>query len=351
MRIRRFTPALERLFNFVGTDRGRPLSDITHRLDYEGLVEDVQRVRESFTKIEREVASDSGRWYVVRISPYRSLDDGHDGVVITFFDNTRQKRVEEELREAKTVAEEANLTKATFLATLSHEFRTPLNAILGYTDLLQIEGLGQAQQHKVDRIRAGNWHLASMIDEILDFATVDRGQETLRTEQLDAREIAREACVLIEPTAVAKGLVFLVDLPDAPVELVTDSAKARQILANLCGNAVKYTESGTVRLRVATDGDRALFEVIDTGLGIAEGDRERIFERFWQVDRTSTRNFAGIGIGLAAARAYARLLGGDIDVDSEAGKGSTFTLWLPILSSAPESIPSSRPDLPEPIFG
>jgi two-component system CheB/CheR fusion protein len=330
MRIRRFTPAIAALFNFVATDQGRPFPDITHRLKYPELISDVKTVLISLERLEREVESDTGRSYIVRINPYHSLDGGSDGVVLTFFDNTVQHRIEQQLREATLVAENANLAKGAFMTTLSHEFRTPLNAILGFADLLDLEnGLTVVQNARVARIRAGALHLSSMIDEILSFAKLDGGHEVVQSERVDARMIAHEASALIESAAGAKGLEFVLDLPAAPVNLMTDRAKARQILINLCGNAVKFTHEGEVRLGVQTEGDRVTFEVRDTGMGIAPEYQQQIFERFWQVRSGSLAIAGGLGIGLAAAREYARLLGGDVQVSSELGIGSVFHFWLP----------------------
>ncbi|HEX6368926.1 MAG TPA: chemotaxis protein CheB [Longimicrobium sp.] len=330
MRIRRYTPAVEAIFNVTAADAGRPLAHITHRLDYPGLVDDARSVLASQRRMEREAASDAGAWYVVRINPYRALDEAIDGAVLTFVDITAQKRVEEELREAKEVAEQANLAKGTFLATLSHEFRTPLNGMLGYADILHLDGpLTPGQEKKVARIRAGGWHLATMIDEILSFAKLDAGQERVRIERTDARQIAHEAHALVGPLAAAKGLDFVLDLPDGTVELETDAGKATQVLVNLCGNAVKYTERGTVRLAARAEGEDVVFEVADTGMGIAAEHQAHIFDRFWQVDSAVTRSFGGMGIGLAAAREYSRLLGGDVKVESEVGRGSTFRVRLP----------------------
>jgi two-component system, chemotaxis family, CheB/CheR fusion protein len=330
-RIRRFTPAVTAFFNFVGADQGRTFSDITHRLDYDELESDVAAVLESLQRIERVVNSDTGKSYIVRINPYRSLDGGNDGVVLTFFDNSTQQRVEEELREAKVIAESANLAKGTFLSTLSHEFRTPLNGMIGYADLLQLGGgLTESQTVKVERIKAGGWHLVSMIDEILSFAKLDGGHEQVEPEPLDALVLARDAGALIEPAAETKGLAFVLDMPDEPVPIITDGGKARQILINLCGNAVKYTLDGEVRLRVIPGAERVTFEVCDTGIGIAAEHHARIFDRFWQIDGASTRSAGGMGIGLAAAREYARLLRGDVEVESELGAGTVFRLWLPV---------------------
>jgi two-component system CheB/CheR fusion protein len=330
LRIRRFTPTVAALFNFMPGDRGRPLAHITHRLHYPALVDDARGVLATLERMEREVASEAGDWYVARINPYRSPDGGVDGAVLTFFDITAQKRVEEELREAKVAADSANLAKGSFLATLSHEFRTPLNGMLGYADILHLDGpLNAEQERKVDRIKAGGWHLAGMIDEILSFALRDEGREQVRVERVDAREIARQARALVEGVATAKGLAFDLDLPADAVLMDTDAGKARQVLVNLCGNAAKYTEQGEIRLAVRSDGEHVVFEVGDTGIGIAPEHQARIFDRFWQVDSASTRSFGGMGIGLAAAREFSRLLGGDVEVESEVGKGSTFRVWLP----------------------
>jgi two-component system CheB/CheR fusion protein len=331
MRVRRFTPAVTRLFNFVATDQGRPLAHITHRLKYADLLEDVARVLRSLQRIECEVDSETDESYIVRINPYRSLDGANEGAVLTFFDNTVQHRISKELQAAKVTAETANLAKTTFLSTLSHEFRTPLNGILGYADLLEIgEPLTHEQRVRVERIKAGGWHLAAMIDDILSFAKLDAGHEVVELESIDAHAVAGEASALIVPAAHAKGLAFVTDTPDMPIEMVTDPGKVRQILVNLCGNAVKYTHTGRIQLSVRAVGRRVRFSITDTGIGIAPEHMDKIFERFWQVNGASTRAAGGMGIGLAAAREYARLLHGDVEVESTLGTGTTFHLWLPV---------------------
>ncbi|MEX2571142.1 MAG: CheR family methyltransferase, partial [Gemmatimonadota bacterium] len=339
MRIRRFTPSASTLFNFVAADQGRPLAHITHTLNYPDLLTDVESVLSSLVRIERSIVSDSGEWYIVRINPYRSLEQRVEGAVLTFFNATAQKRVEEELREAKLVAESANLAKGTFLATLSHEFRTPLNGILGYADLLAFDGhLNPAQEQKVVRIRSGVWHLDSMVNEILAFAKLDEGRETVRTESFDARAIAKDAAILVEPAAKAKGLDLIVTVPEEPIEVETDGGKVRQILINLIGNAVKYTDQGAITVRVEEAGELVVFEVRDTGPGIALENHELIFKRFWQVDGSATRPFGGLGVGLAAAREFSRLLGGDVEVESVLGEGSTFRLLLPAVTTEPQVV-------------
>jgi two-component system, chemotaxis family, CheB/CheR fusion protein len=330
MRIRRFTPTVAELFNFVATDQGRPLAHITHRLDYAELLGDARSVLATQERIEREVSSDTGEWFIVRINPYRSAEGEADGVVFTFFDHTAHRRVQEELREAKIVAESASANKGSFLATMSHEFRTPLTAMLGYADILDLDGpLTAGQIERVDRIKACGWHLTAMINEILTFAKLDEGRETVTYEMADARLIARETKVLVESAAATKGLQFVLTLPDDAIALETDGDKVRQILVNLCGNAIKYTERGRVRLEVRAEGNLVVFEVHDTGIGISPEDLPHVFDRFWQADHATTRSFGGLGIGLAAAREFSRLLGGDVEVESEVDRGSTFRAWLP----------------------
>ncbi|HET7274781.1 MAG TPA: HAMP domain-containing sensor histidine kinase [Longimicrobiaceae bacterium] len=278
--------------------------------------------------------SEAGRWFSVRLHPYRSADDRIDGVVATFYDITERKRLAIEADAAKELAQEANRVKGVFLATLSHEFRTPLNGMLGYVDLLLFEkDLSEVQIGRVERIKHGVWHLARMIDEILAFAKLDAGREDLAWEKVDARKIVEEAAELVEPGAHAKGLKFTMKLPDSAIEIETDSGKARQILVNLLGNAVRYTESGEVSFDLRLDdgdGDRAVFTVRDSGIGIANENQELVFDRFWQVRGGLTRTAGGTGLGLAAAREFSRLLGGDVLVSSELGKGSVFSLWLPV---------------------
>jgi two-component system, chemotaxis family, CheB/CheR fusion protein len=329
-RIRRFTPAAAGIFNFVDGDQGRPLSHFTHHLDYDELIADAEGVLQSLDKVEREVTSDTGESYIVRISPYRSLDGGSDGVVLTFFDHTAQHAIKEELRAAKRTAESADMAKGNFMATLSHEFRTPLTAIIGYADLLQAVGpVSAVQSQHAERIKVGAWHLADMIDELLGFVKMDAGQMDVESEALDARRIGREAADMTESLAVAKGLSFVLDVPDAAVPLVTDAGKARQVLINLCGNAVKYTDTGRILVVLRAEPTRVVFEVHDTGIGIAPEHHVPIFDRFWQVDGASTRSANGLGIGLAAAREFARLLGGDVHLENSSAGGSTFTFWLP----------------------
>jgi PAS domain S-box-containing protein len=229
-------------------------------------------------------------------------------------------------------AVEANRSKRDFLAVMSHELRTPLNAILGYTDLFLAgipEPLPGAFEPQMQRVQTAARHLLSLIEEILTFARLEGGQEEIRREPTSAAALAGEACALVEPLALERGIGFDVRAPAPDVPLNTDRRKARQILVNLLGNAVKFTERGEVSLSVDSDAATVRFRVRDSGIGIAPEDRERIFEPFWQAQQGLVRERGGSGLGLSVARQLARLLGGDVTVESTPGEGSTFTLHLP----------------------
>ena len=232
-------------------------------------------------------------------------------------------------------AASANRAKSEFMATMSHELRTPLNAILGYTSLLADEITGPVsgpQQEQLLRIRASATHLLGLIDEVLSFSRLEAGREQLSMQEVDVRAVFEEAASLVRPMAAAKKLPIVLELPadvDGPLLLETDQLKLRQILVNLLTNALKFTDHGTVSLAADTDGDDLLFRVRDTGIGIPAAHLERVFEPFWQVEQAASRRVGGTGLGLSVTRRLARLLGGEVTVESVPGEGSTFTVRLP----------------------
>jgi signal transduction histidine kinase/CHASE3 domain sensor protein len=225
----------------------------------------------------------------------------------------------------------ASDAKSAFLASMSHELRTPLNAIIGYQSLLQ-DGLSgpvtDPQVTQLSRIRASADHLLSLIDEVLTFSRVDVGKELVQCEQVQLRPIVTEAINMVAPVAGARGLKLKDESAD--VELYTDSFKVRQILLNLLSNAVKFSDRGAIAVRSKVDHDKVAISVSDSGIGIAEQNLERVFDPFWQVEQRSTRRAGGTGLGLSVSRSLARLLGGDVMVESELGKGSTFTAVIPL---------------------
>lgn len=237
----------------------------------------------------------------------------------------------------------ASAAKSDFLAVMSHELRTPLNAILGYADLvlLGVPGdIAQKTRNYVERIRTSAQDLLRLVDEVLSFARLESGKEAIRLEIVDVNILVREAVALVEAAAEAKGIQLSVQLPDTPVEIETDGWKVRQIVSNLLSNAVKFTAQGGVEVTVVTDPTGPCVHVRDTGIGIPAEHIDHIFDPFWQVEQTSTRRYGGAGLGLGVARELAKLLGGDLTVESEVGVGSTFTLRLPV-RRAREAKPSA----------
>jgi signal transduction histidine kinase len=238
-----------------------------------------------------------------------------------------------ELSDAVTRAEAASRAKTDFLAVMSHELRTPLNAIVGYADLLQTEVSGpltDVQRAHLARIRSSSFHLLDLIQDVLSFSRIEAGREDLRVADVDVQKLVRDAHAYVEYECARKGLQQELHLPEERIVMVTDPAKLRQILLNLLNNACKFTDNGHVRLRVRRDGEAVLFEIDDSGPGIAAQNLEMIFEPFTQVDQSKTRNKGGAGLGLPVSRRLAHLLGGDLRVHSKVGEGSTFTLRLPL---------------------
>jgi signal transduction histidine kinase len=229
-------------------------------------------------------------------------------------------------------AQDADRAKSRFLATVSHELRTPLTALAGYGELLadQVIGpLSEAQLDVLERMRSVTAHLAAVIEEVLAFSSLDEGREIVRLSDFLAADLIRATATVIEPLAKQKHLDFRCDVPDAPIRITSDIDKIRQILVNLAGNAVKFTDKGEVRLELSRHDGEVRFAVSDTGIGIHARDVERLFKPFAQLDTTLTRRHGGTGLGLYISRSLAELLGGRIELTSELGVGSRFTLVVP----------------------
>jgi signal transduction histidine kinase len=235
-------------------------------------------------------------------------------------------------------ARQASEAKSEFLAAMSHEFRTPLTAVMAFAELL-VDGIpepitGVPRRH-AEQILGAAKHMAQLVDQVLTLTRLEAGRERVQPEGADLGALARETAALVEPLARQKGLGFVVDVPEHGPVVRTDPNKVRQVLFNLLGNAVKFTERGEIRLELRAEGGRVALEVCDTGEGIPEGQLERIWEPFWQAERGGAGRPVGTGLGLGIVRRLVRLLGGEIRAQSEPGRGTTFVVELSAADGEP----------------
>jgi signal transduction histidine kinase len=244
---------------------------------------------------------------------------------------------------ARTIARAEGEARTRFLAAMSHEIRTPMNGIIGVAELLSATQTSDRQQNLIDRILANSKLLLRLVNDVLDFAKIDSGAMKLQTAAFSPRQVVVDALALVEVDAAAKNLSLSSHIDDGvPQAVMGDDIRVKQILVNLLGNAVKFTESGTVSLSVdwggSAVGTELRFTVKDSGIGIPEKVQKRLFEPFSQVSREAVHRQGGTGLGLVISRQLAQMMGGDISVSSDLGRGSTFTLLLPV-SVAEQRVP------------
>jgi CheY-like chemotaxis protein/nitrogen-specific signal transduction histidine kinase len=249
------------------------------------------------------------------------------------------EEINRELVKAKEAAEAANLAKSQFLATISHEIRTPINGVLGMAELLMESRVTETQRRYVEALSSSGEALLHVVNDILDFSRMEAGKLKLETADFDVREITRSTVELLAERAHAKGLKMLTAIDaDVPGAVSGDCGALRQVLVNLVGNGVKFTERGEVTLTVsrAPNGDSCAggescalrFVIRDTGIGIAPEARERLFTAFTQADGSHSRRFGGTGLGLVISKQLVELMGGAIEVESAPGKGSVFSFTV-----------------------
>ena len=303
------------------------------------------------TDYELTACARDGKQTVVSYNATTFYDRGRtlQGVFAAARDVTERKRVEAELREAKANAESASRTKSDFLASMSHEIRTPMNAIIGIADLLAKTALSPEQDKYVQIFRRAGDNLLNLINDILDLSKVEASQLELERTGFSVKDHLEKVTEMVAGRAREKGLALVCEIaPNVPADLVGDPTRLRQVLINLLGNAIKFTESGEVALRVAPDAGSSVptalrFTVSDTGIGIPSEKLGQVFEPFTQADSSTTRRFGGSGLGLTISKRLVELMGGRIWAESTVGKGSVFAFAVPFESWAAADRPTAAP--------
>ena len=317
------------------------VADIRPPEDVPKLLENISQVDVGieFAGVWQHLKKD-GTIIDVEITSYALIFDSRKAELVLAHDVTCRLQAEAEMYKAKEAAEAASLAKSQFLANMSHELRTPLNAIIGYSEILQEEALDLGEKifvSDLERIHNAGKLLLTLINDILDLSKIEAGHAELDLETFDVSEVVQNVARTVEPLFVPNSNRLNVECPNNIGKLYSDQTKLTQILFNLLSNAAKFTEKGTITLSVeriknnenSGASEKLIFKCTDTGIGITPEQLQKLFRPFTQADASTTRKYGGTGLGLAIAQKYSQMLGGEITVNSELGKGSTFTLRLP----------------------
>lgn len=349
LRIKRFTPRAADIFSIIPSDIGRSLLDITHRLDYDALAEDVSATFETLRLVEREVRSNDGRYYIVRLLPYRTTEDKIEGAVMTFFDISTRKEAEEKVRASEEWIRRVAANKAgaeagvplhtmaeardEFLTVMSQELRHPLNLIYINAELLaRMPDVKQsaAALRAAAIIRNSVANQSRIIDDLLDISRLHTGKLAMSCHDEDLGAIAQRLIELLRAGAETVDLRY--EGPHMPAVVYADAVRIEQVLLNLLNNAVRHTPAGgRVTLELTVEDSEARIDVSDTGEGIATDALPHIFDMYSLAGAATLRNKGGLGVGLALVRQIVELHGGRVDASSPGlGEGSTFSVWLPL---------------------
>ncbi|MBF0242678.1 MAG: PAS domain S-box protein [Desulfamplus sp.] len=281
--------------------------------------------------------------------PIVGENDQIQGAVAVNQDITDRKLMEIELHKAKELAESANRTKSQFLAVMSHEIRTPMNGVIGLTDLLLTTNMTEMQKMYLDNLRYAAYALLDIINDILDISKIEADKLELENIEFNLVDVVKKSLFMMNHKASEKGILLVTEIaPDIPEIFIGDPVRIRQIVLNLVSNALKFTESGEVRVSITKDNDLVTISVKDSGIGIPEAKLNTVFESFTQADDFITRKYGGTGLGLTISKRLSEMMGGTITVDSTEGVGTTFFVKLPLPPAYEQTkLSQSASDLPK----
>lgn len=339
---RYISPAIRGLLGYAPEEmEGRPAQAFLHPDDQAGLLDTFARIQSGHKRsiLQHRALHRDGHVVWVETTFQAVLDaEGRPSEVIAVIRDVSERHLlEEELRQARDRAEAASEAKTRFLANISHEVRTPLTSIIGFSKLLQArEDLGAVEKQCADRINTAGQALLNIINDVLDYSKLEAGAMVLTVQPIEIRALLRETSEIVLGQLEEKGLWYVQEVDeDVPAVLMGDAGRLRQVLLNLMSNAIKFTSRGGVSLRVRTKAGpagarRVRVTVADTGIGVAPEATATLFERFVQADESTTRRFGGTGLGLAISRQLVEMMGGEIGVRSAPGQGSDFWFEFPL---------------------
>ena len=344
--VKRVNPRFEDLFGYIaGEAVGRVLNDLIVPASEQADAEQLEKRAAGGEAVFREVKRmrQNGSLVPVRVSAARVADS--TDLFVIYEDITAQVVARQALEDARDAAERASHAKSAFLANMSHELRTPLNSVIGFASVLHRNKNGRLAAQDLEyiqRIKDNGKHLLGLINSVLDLSKVEAGRMELTLEPVALEQLARQTLEELQSQVRDRPIELRVEAPERLALLVTDGVKLKQVLINLVGNAIKFTEHGSVTVRIATDpatGRPVRLDVTDTGPGIAPESQANVFEAFQQADNSISRRYGGTGLGLAITRALCQLMGAELTLASEVGVGSTFTIHFAAAPAEPVAVP------------